>query len=116
MPVGSAAVIVAVWPKADWITRRSKLAKKMFSTQVPLTVMVLASLGLRVLRAALMLGKAPGPPPAQTTCTLAARAAGYKVSRKNAVTTLTNRKRNRQAERIMRFSLVIALRMNLDWR
>jgi hypothetical protein len=52
---------------------------------VPLTVMVFASLGLRLLRAELMFGNAPGQPLGQATCTFAARAAG--ASRENVKNT-----------------------------
>src|SRR5712692_5477638 len=75
---GSAAFIVAVWPGAAWITSRSRSIMNTFSVQGPVTVIMLGSLGEftgREFNAAVMLEKAPGVAPVQSTVTLAARAA-----------------------------------------
>jgi len=58
----SAELILAVWPGADWIMSRSNLSMKMFSTHVPLTVMVFGPCGSRALKAVLTLEYTPGPP------------------------------------------------------
>ena len=62
---------------------------KMFSTHVPLTVMVLGPCGSRVLSAAVMLGYVPPLPPGQPTVAFAACAAAG--SRKE-VTKIANTK------------------------
>jgi hypothetical protein len=50
-----------------------RLSRKMFSVQVPVTVMLLGPWESSTLSAALMLGYAPGPPPGHITCKSAAQ-------------------------------------------
>src|SRR5713101_7958940 len=102
---GSAAMIVAVWPGAAWMVRRSCWKMKMFSTHVPLTVMVLGPCGSMALRAALILEYAPGPPPGHTTCRFAARPMQGSSKRKSMVANRPDTKRDFDATRSMIFLL-----------